>query len=98
MKIEKTVNGDETVLKLGGCLDTAAAAEFGAALEGAADAKSLVVDFADLEFIASSGIRLLVSANKKAVAEGRSIALTGMNEVVADVFDVTGLNEVFVIR
>lgn len=98
MKIDKIVTERETVLKLAGCLDTSAAAEFGSALEAAADAKTLVVDFSDLDFIASSGIRLLVSANKKAVQQGRLIALTGMNEVVADVFDVTGLNEVFEIR
>lgn len=98
MKIDKVENGDETTLTLSGCLDTAASAEFGAALDGAAGAKTLVIDFKDLDFIASSGIRFLVSANKKAVAEGRSIVLTGMNEVVADVFDVTGLNDVFTIR
>ena len=98
MNIEKIVGADETVLKIGGCLDTAAAAEFGAALADAAKAKTLVVDFSDLEFIASSGIRLLVSENKKSVAAGRSIVLAGMNEVVADVFDVTGLNEIFPIR
>lgn len=98
MKIERIENGDEITLKLGGCLDTAAAAEFGAALEGAAEAKTLTVDFADLEFIASSGIRLLVAANKRAVVAGKSIVLANMNEVVADVFDVTGLMDVFTVK
>ena len=98
MKIEKIVNGNETILKIAGCLDTAASPEFGAALADAAQAKTLVVDFSGLDFIASSGIRFLVTENKKSVAAGRTIVLTGMNEVVADVFDVTGLNEVFPIR
>ena len=98
MKIEKTVNEAETVLKLNGCLDTAATPEFAAALEAVANVPSLVIDFGGVEFVASSGLRLLVAANKQAVASGRTIALTGMNEVVADVFDVTGLNEVFTIR
>jgi len=98
MKIEKTLMGEETILKIGGCLDTAAAAEFGAALESVARVPKLLIDFTGLDFIASSGIRLLVAANKKAVSEGREIALTGMNEVVTDVFDVTGLKDVFPIR
>ena len=98
MKIESTVSPEESVLRLSGCLDTSAAAEFGAALEKVAAAKSLIIDFSEVDFIASSGIRLLVSANKKAVAEGRLVTLTGMNEVISDVFDVTGLNEVFTIR
>lgn len=98
MKIETIQNGEEITLRLTGCLDTAAAAEFGAALDGVAAAKTLVVDFAALDFIASSGIRLLVSANKKAQTAGHSIVLTGMNDVVADVFEVTGLGDVFTIR
>ena len=98
MKIEKIENGNETTLKLIGCLDTAAAPDFDAALVANAEAKMLVIDFTDLEFIASSGLRSLVAANKKAASAGRSIVLAGMNDVVADVFDVTGLNEVFTVR
>ena len=98
MKIETIQQAGETTLKLSGCLDTAAATEFDAALSANEAAATLVIDFTDLEFIASSGLRSLVAANKKAVAAGRVIVLTGMNEVVADVFDVTGLTEVFTVR
>lgn len=98
MTIQKKTDGGKTVLKLSGCLDTAAAPDFTAALENTSDAKELTIDFADLDFIASSGLRALVLANKKAVACGNTIVLTGMNEVIADVFDVTGLAEVFTIR
>ena len=61
-------------------------------------AGTLVIDFTSLEFIASSALRSLVAFNKRAVAAGRKMILTGMNDVVADVFDVTGLSEVFTIR
>lgn len=98
MTIQKTTDGDKTVLKLGGCLDTAAAPDFGAALEDAVGAKELLIDFTDLDFIASSGLRALVLAQKKASSTGNSIILTGMNEVISDVFDVTGLAEIFTIQ
>ena len=98
MTITKTVNKEETTLALAGCLDTSAAPDFDAALKACAGAPTLVIDFSELEFIASSGLRQLVTANKQAVAEGRTIVLTGMNEVVAEVFDVTGLLEVFTVR
>lgn len=98
MKIERIDNNGQVTLKLFGCLDTTAAQEFGQALAGAEAATELVIDFTGLEFIASSGIRHLVSANKKASSAGRSIVLTGMNEVVSDVFEVTGLTEVFTVR
>ena len=98
MNIVKTINADETILALSGCLDTSAAAEFDAALSSAETAQTLVIDFTSLEFIASSALRSLVAFNKRAVAAGRKMILTGMNDVVADVFDVTGLSEVFTIR
>ena len=97
MKIEKTENGREVTLKLGGCLDTAATPEFAAAIEGAADATGIVLDMTDLEFIASSALRSLV-ATKKARGAAFPIVIVGANEVVREVFDVTGLDEVFEMR
>ena len=97
MEITKTENGSEVTLKLTGCLDTAATPDFAAAIEGTAGAASLVLDMADLEFISSSALRTLVATQKKRGA-GFKIALAGMNEVVREVFDVTGLDEVFEVR
>lgn len=97
MEITKTENGNEITLKLAGCLDTAATPEFASAVEGTAGAKTLVLDMTELEFIASSALRTLV-ATKKQRGAGFGIALTGMNEVVREVFDVTGLDSVFEVR
>lgn len=97
MQITRTDNGTETTLKLTGCLDTAATPDFAAAIEGATGANSLVLDMTDLEFIASSALRQLVATKKKRGADF-PIALTGMNEVVREVFDVTGLDEIFEVR
>lgn len=97
MEISKTESGGEVTLKLKGCLDTAASPEFAAAVEGTAGAKALVLDMSELEFIASSALRTLV-ATKKARGAGFVIAVTGMNEIVREVFDVTGLDTVFELR
>ena len=95
MKIDVIKKNEVVTLKLDGCLDTAATSEFAAALEDNIQQKRLVIDMQNLEFIASSGIRLLVTANKQAVKLGHALAIANMNEVVADVFDVTGLIDVF---
>ena len=97
MEITKTDNGNEVVLKLSGCLDTAATSEFEAAINGTEGAATLVLDMSELEFIASSALRTLVAAKKR---RGASfvIAISGMNEVVREVFDVTGLDEIFEVR
>ena len=97
MEITKQENGSEVTLKLKGCLDTAATPQFAAAVEGAANASALVLDMEELEFIASSALRLLVAAKKRR-GDALSVAIVGANEVVREVFDVTGLNEVFELR
>lgn len=97
MEITKVENGGEVTLKLKGCLDTTATPEFAAAIEGTVGAATLVLDMFELEFISSSALRQLVATKKKRGAEFK-IALLGMNEVVREVFDVTGLDEVFEVR
>lgn len=97
MEITRTEAGGETVLKLSGCLDTASTPEFAAAIEGTEGAGSLVLDMSELEFISSSALRQLVATKKKRGA-AFVIALVGMNEVVREVFDVTGLDEIFEVR
>jgi len=90
---------DSTTMSVAGCLDTAATDEFSRAVESLPkDVRRMTFDFTGLEFIASSALRLLVSVNKRLRAAGGEVILTGMNEVVRDVFEVTGLVEVFVIR
>ena len=98
MKIEKTVNGNETILKLIGSLDTLAAAEFEAALGPIDRSGSIRIDFTDLEYIASSGIRLLVAAKLGCDAKGGKIVLCGMNPLVREVFSITGMDEEFTIE
>ena len=97
MEITKTENGKEVTLKLTGCLDTTATPEFAAAIDGTDGAETLVLDMAELEFISSSALRTLVATKKRRGATF-TIALSGMNEVVREVFDVTGLDEIFEVR
>ena len=97
MEIMKIENGDETTLRLKGCLDTTATPDFAVAIEGTSGAATLVLDMSELEFISSSALRQLVATKKKR-GVGFKIALFGMNEVVREVFDVTGLDEIFEVR
>ncbi len=91
MTIEKTVNGNETTLTLKGWLDTQAAGDVGAALEElSGDCESLVLDLKELEYISSSGVRLVVAAHKKMNGN-----LTVMNtpESVLNVFRAIGIDK-----
>ena len=66
MTITKTVNGSEATIAVEGWLDTQGAPELHAELDKLGeDVKSLVFEFAGLEYISSSGVREVVSAHKK---------------------------------
>ena len=66
MNITKTVNGNEAILKVEGWLDTQSAPELQTEIENlGAETESLVIDFSGLEYIASSGVRQVVSAYKR---------------------------------
>ena len=85
------------VAVLAGELDTAAAAETDAALKPLLDStgKDLVLDCADLQYIASSGIRILVNLLKTAKAKGDRVVLKNVNEVIRDVLELTGFVSYF---
>jgi len=55
----------------------------------------IVIDFGRLEYISSSGLRVLLSALKKVTKEQGDIRLTGLIPHVRDVFDITGLIQLF---
>ena len=94
MTINKTMNGKDLTIALEGRLDTMTAPELEAELNktlGGVD--SLVFDFAKLNYISSAGLRVLLSAHKALSAKG-GMKLRNVNEVVQDVFDVTGFSDI----
>ena len=86
------------VAVLTGELDTASAAETEAALKPLFEStgKDLVLDCTDLQYIASSGSRILVNLLKTAKANGDRVVLKNVNEVIRDVLELTGFVSYFV--
>jgi anti-sigma B factor antagonist len=99
MEITKTVSGDSITLAIAGKLSAATADECGAAVDLALEeTKKLLLDFKELSYLASAGLRVLVSTQKKMKATGGSLSLLNLREEVMEVFEVTGLDDVFDIR
>jgi len=99
MDIKQVVEGEAVVMTVSGCLDTAASGEFAKAVEGVAvGTKTVRFDFSGLEFIASSALRAMVTLGKRLAPGGGHIVVEGANDVVRDVFEMTGLVEVFEVR
>jgi anti-sigma B factor antagonist len=83
------------VIALSGEVDGAAAAVLGAAYDEAVKAKPLAVllDFAGVDYINSTGIALIVSVLAKARSEGRRVVASGLSDHYRHIFDITRLSD-----
>lgn len=97
MEITKTVNGGELTLALTGRLDTNTAPELEAELESLEGICSLVLDFAELEYISSAGLRVVLSAQKAMKNKG-TMVVKNVCESILDVFEITGFSDILTIE
>ena len=94
MKIIKQQNGENLEIALDGRLDTMTAPELEKELSESLDsAENLTLDIANLAYISSAGLRVLLSAHK-AMSKKGGMKIKNANEVVKDVFDVTGFSDI----
>ena len=97
MTTQITLEGEKVLCNLSGRLDTAAAQQFATDVEplkANAD-KAIVLDFTNLDFISSSGLRVLLTLRKETVAKGGSITIKGVNTDIQQVFTITGFQTLF---
>ena len=94
MTISKKLEGTTLKIELEGRLDTMTVPELEAELKADMDSiDNLVLDFSKLEYISSAGLRVLLSAHKVMSAKG-GMKLTNINEIVQEVFEVTGFSDI----
>ncbi|MBR4501303.1 MAG: STAS domain-containing protein [Clostridia bacterium] len=92
MKITKHSAGTALEIALEGRLDTNTAPELEKELkESLGGVTDLTLDFAKLEYISSAGLRVLLSAHK--TMQGR-MTVKNVNDIVNEVFDVTGFVDI----
>jgi anti-anti-sigma factor len=87
----------ELVAVFEGRLDTAAAVETEQALKPLYDCtgNNIVFDCNKLEYISSSGLRLLLGVLKNAKPKGSRVFITGINDDLRTVFAMTGFTNLF---
>ena len=89
--------GGEYVATLEGEMDTAAALEVEETLKPlyTSDGKDVIIDCTKLEYIASSGLRILISILKGAKSTGSHVVMRGVNDDIKNVFNLTGFTSIF---
>ena len=94
MKIDRSVENGKVCYALEGRLDTTIAPELERELKNDLDgATRLTLDFSKLDYISSAGLRVLLSAHK-AMSRKDGMTVTNVNEMVREVFEVTGFSDI----
>ena len=85
------------VATLDGEMDTLAAMEVEETLKPlyTSNGKDVIIDCKGLEYIASSGLRILLSILKGAKATGSKVTLSNVNDDIKNVFKLTGFISLF---
>ena len=94
----KTIINEKTLrLELSGRLDAMTAHQLEKVFKASATGMTskVVFDFSNLEYIASAGLRSLLSFNKQMSKRGGTIKILNPNPEVLEVFDMTGFNKFF---
>ncbi|HAN43540.1 MAG TPA: anti-sigma factor antagonist [Sphaerochaeta sp.] len=92
MTIDKKLNGSKLTIAVGGRLDTTTSPELEAQLDlnGITD---LTFDMKELDYVSSAGLRLLLKAQKQMNTQG-DMRLVNVNDIVMEVFEVTGFSSI----
>ena len=98
LTIEKSVENKKEVFTLTGRLDTVTAPELEDALkESLENAEELVLDFEKLDYISSAGLRVLLTFEQEMEEQEKTLEVTHVNDIIHDVFDVTGFLDILTI-
>lgn len=98
MTIKKTKNGNILNVSVDGRVDTSTAPEFETAVKSDIEGVTeLNIDFSKLSYISSAGLRCLLSLQKIMNNQG-TLIITGANETVVEIFEVTGFSEILTIK
>ena len=98
MTIEIIKNAEETIIEVAGRLDTITAPALDKAInEDIEGTKDLVLDLANLEYISSAGLRVLLAAQKKMQRIG-SMKVKNVCDSIMEVFEITGFADILVIE
>ena len=97
MEITKKTEGSALTVAVSGRLDTTTAPQLDAELkESLPGMTDVTIDLADLEYISSAGLRVLL-ATQKAMNKQGTLKVCNVNEIVMEIFEVTGFSEILTI-
>lgn len=98
MKINKKYNGDELTMTVEGRIDTITSQILDKQInDELGKFTSFTIDFSDVEYISSAGLRVLISAQKKLDGDA-SMRIVNVSDVVNEIFTMSGFDKILKIE
>lgn len=98
MTVTKKLEGTKLTAAFEGRLDTNTTPQAEQELTGSLEyVKELILDFKQLDYISSAGLRLLLMLQKKMNNQG-SMTIINANDMVKEIFEVTGFSDVLTVK
>ena len=95
MNVNSKVENNTLFIALEGRLDTVTSQELAEALPlEKRNNLDIDFDFAKLEYVSSAGLRLLVLFKKEAQATNNKMVIRNINEIIKEIFSVTGFDKI----
>ena len=99
MDISENSRDGVLVISASGRLDSSSAGALEAVLPARAkDRKAVILSLADVPYVSSAGLRVLLIGAKAAKAAGNTLVITGLSPAVREVFDISGFSKIFTIE
>lgn len=99
MTITKTKDGETLILALEGRLDTTTAPQLQEALiPEFNEVKNIRLDFKELAYVSSAGLRVLLMGEKAAKGKGGKMTLNNVSSEILEVFEMTGFADMLTIE
>jgi len=97
MEINTRKEGNVLVILLKGRLDAVTAPDFDKRIEGllSEGEKEMIINFTELEYISSAGLRSILATAKHLKAKGGRILLAELRGAVKEVFEISGFYSIF---
>jgi anti-anti-sigma factor len=96
MNISSTTIESVSVVRLEGNLDTNTSSEAQDSLNKLIDegASKILVNFDKVDFVSSSGLRILLATAKRLSGTGGNLRISNLNETVTEVFEISGFSTI----
>lgn len=99
MDIEKNYTEKELTIAVGDRIDTVTAPDFENEItDEMGKFDSLVIDFSNLEYISSAGLRVLIATQKKLTPENIPMTIKNVNNTIKEIFSMSGFDKILKIE